>query len=290
MARKMEDEYDQGQILGHYLNSVYFGRGAYGIEAAAQAYFGKTADRRRPPERDHRRRGGGARRDDQAAGARPGDATGLRPGQQPAGGPGPVATTRSATCSSRSWMQRLPAGIDAAAEYPETVKPFDPTSAPPRGRRQAGGKIVKPRAARAHAHDRASSDGEAARRAVSRSRPRSTRGCRRRPRRRRSAASKESPLNSRPRPTGRPLVAIDPETGRVLGLLRRRQAARLRTTPAELRRRRQGFIGGGQSAGLDVQDLHAGRGAEATGISFDTTGTATMKKVERRRQDQQLRP
>jgi len=42
IARKMEDEYSKDQILGRYLNSVYFGRGAYGIEAAVKAYFGPT--------------------------------------------------------------------------------------------------------------------------------------------------------------------------------------------------------------------------------------------------------
>ena len=38
------DKYSKDEILGCYLNSVYFGRGAYGIEAAAQAYFGKSVD------------------------------------------------------------------------------------------------------------------------------------------------------------------------------------------------------------------------------------------------------
>ncbi|MCA2212712.1 transglycosylase domain-containing protein [Jidongwangia harbinensis] len=40
IARKMEDKYEKPEILGRYLNSVYFGRGAYGIEAAVKAYFG----------------------------------------------------------------------------------------------------------------------------------------------------------------------------------------------------------------------------------------------------------
>jgi membrane peptidoglycan carboxypeptidase len=43
MSLKLEDSYTKGQILEFYLNTVYFGRGAYGIEAAAQAYFGKHA-------------------------------------------------------------------------------------------------------------------------------------------------------------------------------------------------------------------------------------------------------
>ncbi|GAA1685607.1 hypothetical protein GCM10009830_36390 [Glycomyces endophyticus] len=43
MAMKMEEEYDKDEILNHYLNIVYFGRGAYGVEAAAQAFFGRPA-------------------------------------------------------------------------------------------------------------------------------------------------------------------------------------------------------------------------------------------------------
>jgi membrane peptidoglycan carboxypeptidase len=43
MAWRLEDSYDKREILGFYLNTVYFGRGAYGIEAAARAYFGKPA-------------------------------------------------------------------------------------------------------------------------------------------------------------------------------------------------------------------------------------------------------
>ena len=42
LARKMEDNYSKDEILGRYLNSVYFGRGAYGIEAAVKAYFGNS--------------------------------------------------------------------------------------------------------------------------------------------------------------------------------------------------------------------------------------------------------
>jgi membrane peptidoglycan carboxypeptidase len=43
MSLKLEDSYSKVKILDFYLNTVYFGRGAYGIEAAAQAYFGKRA-------------------------------------------------------------------------------------------------------------------------------------------------------------------------------------------------------------------------------------------------------
>ena len=40
IAVKLSRQYSKDQILEWYLNTVYFGRGAYGIEAAAQAYFG----------------------------------------------------------------------------------------------------------------------------------------------------------------------------------------------------------------------------------------------------------
>ena len=40
LAVKLERELDKREILTRYLNEVYFGRGAYGVEAASRAYFG----------------------------------------------------------------------------------------------------------------------------------------------------------------------------------------------------------------------------------------------------------
>ncbi len=40
LAVKLERELSKDQILERYLNAVYFGRGAYGVQAASQAYFG----------------------------------------------------------------------------------------------------------------------------------------------------------------------------------------------------------------------------------------------------------
>jgi membrane peptidoglycan carboxypeptidase len=42
IAMKLADKYSKDEILGFYLNTVPFGRGAYGVEAAAQAYFGRA--------------------------------------------------------------------------------------------------------------------------------------------------------------------------------------------------------------------------------------------------------
>ncbi|MDG4834756.1 transglycosylase domain-containing protein [Solwaraspora sp. WMMD1047] len=42
LASKLEQDLEKDEILGYYLNAIYFGRGAYGIEAAAQTYLGKS--------------------------------------------------------------------------------------------------------------------------------------------------------------------------------------------------------------------------------------------------------
>jgi membrane peptidoglycan carboxypeptidase len=45
LAVKLDNSYSKDEILENYLNTIYFGRGAYGIEAAAETWFGvKAAD------------------------------------------------------------------------------------------------------------------------------------------------------------------------------------------------------------------------------------------------------
>jgi 1A family penicillin-binding protein len=43
LAYELERRYSKSEILEMYLNSVYFGHGAFGVEEAAQTYFGKPA-------------------------------------------------------------------------------------------------------------------------------------------------------------------------------------------------------------------------------------------------------
>ena len=43
LAVKVDHKYSKDEILGRYLNTVYFGNGAYGVQAAAQVYFGIPA-------------------------------------------------------------------------------------------------------------------------------------------------------------------------------------------------------------------------------------------------------
>lgn len=47
---KMTNQWDKETILAAYLNTVYFGRNAYGIEAAANAYFNKSVSELTPEE------------------------------------------------------------------------------------------------------------------------------------------------------------------------------------------------------------------------------------------------
>ena len=77
VAREIEDRFTKDQILELYLNHIYFGGGAYGVEAASRHYFGQPAagltlsqaatlaalpkapshyDPRRQPERSRERR------------------------------------------------------------------------------------------------------------------------------------------------------------------------------------------------------------------------------------------
>src|SRR6266542_4241469 len=43
IAVKLEKRYSKEQILGFYLNTVYFGKGAYGVDAASRVFFGHPA-------------------------------------------------------------------------------------------------------------------------------------------------------------------------------------------------------------------------------------------------------
>ncbi len=71
LAWQLEQRWTKDRILTAYLNTIYFGHGAYGIQQAARAYFKKSAKeldarRGRAPRRDPRR------------------SVALRPGRQPA--------------------------------------------------------------------------------------------------------------------------------------------------------------------------------------------------------------
>ena len=45
LTKKLEKKYSKEQILEMYLNTIYFGHNCYGLESAAEFYFGTTADK-----------------------------------------------------------------------------------------------------------------------------------------------------------------------------------------------------------------------------------------------------
>ncbi len=50
LAQRLEQQYSKDQILERYLNTVYFGNGAYGVQAAAEMYFSKDVSKLDWPE------------------------------------------------------------------------------------------------------------------------------------------------------------------------------------------------------------------------------------------------
>jgi membrane peptidoglycan carboxypeptidase len=50
LSLKVQQEKSKDTILEGYLNTIYFGRGAYGVQAASNAYFGKPAKKLTVPE------------------------------------------------------------------------------------------------------------------------------------------------------------------------------------------------------------------------------------------------
>ncbi|QTN30782.1 transglycosylase domain-containing protein [Akkermansiaceae bacterium] len=50
LTLRIEARYSKDEILTSYLNRIYFGSGAYGVEQAARTYFGKTVSQLNPGE------------------------------------------------------------------------------------------------------------------------------------------------------------------------------------------------------------------------------------------------
>lgn len=50
IALKIDQKYSKDEILQDYLNNIYFGRNAYGIQAASQAYFGVDVGKLNPSQ------------------------------------------------------------------------------------------------------------------------------------------------------------------------------------------------------------------------------------------------
>ena len=135
IAWKLDNKYSKEEILGFYLNTVPFGRGAYGIEAAAQAYFAKTVRRDAPADRQLTTAEAMVlcamvKQPE----ANPDDPEGL-PGYDPRRGPKARQNSIDRWNYIREGMVELgylPADGAANLAYPDTVKPIE------RSARQSG--------------------------------------------------------------------------------------------------------------------------------------------------------
>ena len=104
LAYRLERHWSKDKILTEYLNTVYFGEGAYGIEAAARTYFGVGPPRLR--HRDRALRGGARTLGGRAAGGDHPVAHGLRPEDLPRKRPRRAATWCSKRCTNRTTSPR----------------------------------------------------------------------------------------------------------------------------------------------------------------------------------------
>ena len=217
LAYHLERKWSKEKILTQYLNTVYFGNGAYGVESAARTYFG---DGDEPTSATHR----------------PADVT---PPRRP-GGDRPDALTSSPAeaallagmISSPSMYDPVAAPGRAPAQRRDLVlqrhaRPEDDHARAVRGRRSRQARARRARGRPAAAPDSTqpyftswvtaaaastATAPAASSAAGSRSRPRSTPSCRRRP-------SRRSPAGSAGIGPSASLVAIDNKTGEVKAMV-----------------------------------------------------------------------
>ncbi|HEX5994702.1 MAG TPA: transglycosylase domain-containing protein, partial [Jiangellales bacterium] len=130
-AWKLDKKYSKEEILGFYLNTVPFGRGAYGIEAAAQTYFGKTVRRDAPAAKQLTV----AEAMVLCAMVKQPEANPDDPEGQPGYDPRRSAKARQNSIDRWNYIRDgmvklgyLSADDAANLAYPDTVKPIDPTA------------------------------------------------------------------------------------------------------------------------------------------------------------------
>ena len=133
LAYHLERQWDKDKILTQYLNTIYFGEGAYGIEAAARTYFGDAHPECMAEGADPVRLAAAAPRRPRCS-----------PGSSPRRPPSRRAPTRStrpsaATSCSRRWSSRtrsprssstmrspisVPAPSDIERPAPDSLSPY----------------------------------------------------------------------------------------------------------------------------------------------------------------------
>ena len=229
------------QILTDYLNAVYFGEGAYGVEAAAQRFFdlrrGCARFTRKVARRTDAPRCRVARRPDR-------EPVGLRPVR--ASGPLEATARSRARSDGRAWIRRPGGGRCGGGRTLADDGSADGSRAAELGRRRSAAAPARRSPSRRHAP---SGDARQCWAVACRSSRRST-PSRRRARSTRSTAS--CPTSPR---SLLPSFRSIPNTGYVRS---RRVGRRLRPAPV-----RPDDAPAGTSARLDVQGDHARGGARS---------------------------
>ena len=227
ISLKLQRDVSKQEILEGYLNTIYFGRGAYGVQAAAKAYFDRGGQGPRPPaERGPRQRP----QRPQRPRPRPGQARQARAPRPLPGGPG--CDGRGGDDLGRGGRQGLP----QAARVPGD-RAGEPVRRPARPRADHGARRAGParlrrgrdRGWRAQGHDHVHAEGDDRRRR--RASPRcDPPACPRRSRARRAAPS--------PAPATRTSTSASPASSPAPARCAASSAARTTSTPSSTGRSR----------------------------------------------------
>jgi membrane peptidoglycan carboxypeptidase len=283
IARKMEDEYSKDQILGRYLNSVYFGRGAYGVEAAVKAYFGPSRSALTPIGKKGAITAGEAAI--LASVIKQPEPSKTHQGYDPQNNLPDAQDRWRYTVGNMTELAlpagmpeaQVPAGINPPTEYPKTWQKWDADKCTTTcGNNKPSAKIVK--YVKRELRDMGISDAElnqgglqirttintdvqkAAEKAANR-------------------ASEKSPLHDLASTYKSALVSIDPENGRVLAYYGGPDAASWDYAGPNYTDDGKTFIGGGRPPGSTFK-IYTLIAALADGYGMDTIWDSTKEKVD----------
>ncbi len=273
IARKMEDKYSKDEILGRYLNSVYFGRGAYGIEAAVKAYFGNDRSSLTKPGQKGAITAGEAAI--LASVIKQPEPSATHKGYDPQNNPQAAQERWTYTLNNmveKGWLN----AAQRPAEYPKW-KPFDPDACRTTcGTDQPTGKIIKyvkqellamgikqEEWANGGLRITTTIDKDVQKAAVEAA----------------AQSNKESPLHALDSSYKSALVSIDPENGRVLAYYGGDEGDGVGWDYAGPNYAKDGsFLGGGRPPGSSFK-IYTLLAALSNGYGFDTTWDADAKKV-----------
>ena len=283
IARKMEDEYTKDQILGRYLNSVYFGRGAYGIEAAVKAYFGPSRSALTPVGKKGAITAGEAAI--LASVIKQPEPSKTHKGYDPQNDLAEAQIRWRYTVGNMTELALpagmketgVPAGINPPTEYPKTWKPWDADKCTTTcGNNKPSAKIVK--YVKRELRDMGITDAELNQGGLQ---IRTTINTEVQAEAEKAAngQKKGSPLNGMAKTYKSALVAINPENGRVLAYYGGPDAANWDYAGPNYTADGKTFIGGGRPPGSTFK-IYTLIAALADGYGMDTIWDSTKKKVD----------